>query len=66
LLRVFRHIIDLIQYDEFEPGLEKVHRFDEMVDLVADNIDSAFIRRIEMNDHTLVGFADCAYLVFID
>ena len=65
LLRVFRHIIDFIEDDEFVSDFKQILGSNKLVDLVADSVDPAFVGRIEMDDETLVDVV-LRFLVFVD
>jgi hypothetical protein len=62
LLRVFGHIIHLIQNHKFVTGFKQILGFHELVNLVANNINASFVGRVQMNDQTLV-FLDSLVLV---
>jgi len=65
LLGVFRHIIYFIKDDEFVTDFKQVFGSNKLVDLVADSVDAAFVRCIEMDDETFVDVV-LRFLVFID
>jgi hypothetical protein len=65
LLGVFGHIIDFIEDDKFVPGFKQILGSDELVDLVANSVDAAFIGCIQMDDETLVDMV-LRFLVFVD
>jgi len=54
LLRVFGHVIHFIQNDEFQPRFKQMVGFDKLIDLVANNVDTPFVGRIQVNDIFLV------------
>jgi hypothetical protein len=45
-LRVLCHVVHFIQYNEFHAGSEERFGCHKAVDLYADNVNSAFIRRV--------------------
>ena len=65
LLRVFGHVVHLVQDDELESLLEKVVGLDELVDLVPDDVDPAFVGSVQMQH---VGFVHAVVpaLVLVD
>jgi len=65
LLGVLGHIIDFIEDDKFVPGFKQILGSDELVDLVANSVDAAFIGCIQMDDKTLVDMV-LRFLVFVD
>ena len=65
LLGVFRHIIDFVEDNEFVSGFKQILGFDELVDLVADGVDAAFVGRIKMDDQTFIDMV-LRFLIFVD
>ena len=51
-LRVLGHVINLVQNNEFKPVSSTKQRFRvyKRADLVADHVDPAFVRRVQVND----------------
>jgi hypothetical protein len=56
LLGVFGHIVDLIKYNKFKADLEQILRFNELINLVANDVDPSLVGRVQMNYQTLVFF----------
>jgi len=66
MLRISRHVVHLVENDEFEPFFKEIHRFHERMDLIADNVNPAFIRRIEVDHVAFVGTTVMQDLEFVD
>jgi hypothetical protein len=65
VLRIFSHVIYLVQNDKFHADVEHVFRANKLIDLVPDDVDAAFVRGVQMNDQVLVDFV-VFRLIFID
>jgi hypothetical protein len=65
LLRRLGHVIHLVQDDEFRADFKDMFRFYELVDLCPDDVDTALVRCIQMDDGLLVS-ARPPVLVLVD
>jgi hypothetical protein len=65
LLRILRHIIHLVQNDEFHADIKEVLSPHELVNLVAYNIDTALVRGIQMYNISAIRYAPLS-LVLLD
>ena len=64
-LRVLCHVIHLIQYDEFCAATKERFGCDKTVDLDANDVNAALVRRVQMNHEPAVGVVHRGQLVLI-
>jgi hypothetical protein len=66
MLGVACHVIHFVQNDEFETLVKQIECFHKGMNLIAYNVYSAFVGRVEVNDVALVGSSVMFGLEFVD
>ena len=66
MLGIARHVIDFVENDKLETLVKEVERPDKRMNLIADNVNAAFVGSVEMNDVALVGSSIMFGLELVD
>jgi len=66
LLGIFGHVVDFVQYDKLHSSLEQRFRVHKKTDLIANNVDSSLVGRIQVDDKVLVLFTQFGLIRIYD